>query len=244
MSRIAYVNGRYRPLARRHRPYRGPRLSVFRRRLRGLRGEGRAHGRRAPPHGAARAFAGRAAHRDADVAGGARHGDARDHRAATASATASSTCRSPAAWRGATTPSRRRDGAERRGHRAHARSFGQRGAGSERHRRRHRAGQPLGPRRHQVGGAVAQCARQADGPRAGRARGLVRGSGRQCHRGLVQQRLDRDPGRQGGHPCRRQRHPARHHPGRPDRGDCARRAWPSRSGRSRSRRPMPPARPS
>ena len=52
MSRIAYVNGRYLPHRDASGPRRGSRLPVRRRRLRGLRGEGRPPGRRAPPHGA------------------------------------------------------------------------------------------------------------------------------------------------------------------------------------------------
>ena len=48
-----------------------------------------------------------AAHRHADVAGGARRGAARGRRGATACARASSICRSPAAWRAATTRFRR-----------------------------------------------------------------------------------------------------------------------------------------
>ena len=55
-----------------------------------------------------------------------------------------------------------------------------------------RAGQPMGPRRHQVDRAAAECAGEADRARAGRPRGLVRRCGRDRHRGLVVQCLDRD----------------------------------------------------
>ena len=101
MSRIAYVNGRYLPRAQADGLDRGPRLSVRRRRLRSLRGAGRAPGRRAPPHGAARPLARRTAHRAADVAGRARASCCAKPCGATACATASSICRSPAASRGA-----------------------------------------------------------------------------------------------------------------------------------------------
>ena len=71
-----------RPLSCRTRArrgaHRGPRLSVRRRRLRGLRGAGRAAGRRAPPHGPAGALARRTADRDADAARRARRRAARD----------------------------------------------------------------------------------------------------------------------------------------------------------------------
>ena len=58
-------------------PYRGSRLSVLGRRVRSLRGQGRAPDRRAPPYGAARALARRVADRDADAAFGAERGAAR-----------------------------------------------------------------------------------------------------------------------------------------------------------------------
>ena len=68
MSRIAYVNGRYLPHARRHGPCRGPRLSIRRRRLRSLRGEGGALDRRARAISTGSTLAGRTAHRMADEA--------------------------------------------------------------------------------------------------------------------------------------------------------------------------------
>ena len=152
MSRIAYVNGRYLPLARRHGACRGPRLPVRRRRLRGLRGEGRAAGRRAPPYGAAAALARRTAHRRCRCRWRRSASCCARPCAATACATASSICRSPAAWRGATMPfrpparapsvvvtARSLDAAQQRAHRRRG------------HRGHHRAGQPLGAGRHQVG---------------------------------------------------------------------------------------------
>ena len=108
MSRIAYVNGRYVPHRDAMRPCRGPRLSVRRRRLRGLRGAGRPPRRRAPPHGPAGALArANCASRMPMPRSGARRRAARDRARATACATASSICRSPAASRGATMPFRR-----------------------------------------------------------------------------------------------------------------------------------------
>ncbi len=71
------------------------------------------------------------------------------------------------------------------------------------HRRHHAAGQPLGAGRHQGGGAVAQRAGQAGGTRQGRQGSVVRGPGRACHGRIIEQRLDRDQGRQGGHPAGR-----------------------------------------
>ena len=54
------------------------------------------------------------------------------------------------------------------------RSRRSRADGGRRRRGHHRAGQPLGARRHQVGLAAAERARQAGGARAGRQRSLVR----------------------------------------------------------------------
>ena len=72
MSRIAYVNGRYLPFrdAKVHVEDRG--YQFARRRVRSLRGAGRAADRRAAPSGAARALARRIAHPHADVARRAR----------------------------------------------------------------------------------------------------------------------------------------------------------------------------
>ncbi len=68
MARIAYVNGRYRPLADRRDRARGPRLPVRRRRLRGDQGAGRPAARPRAPSGPARALARGARDRAADVA--------------------------------------------------------------------------------------------------------------------------------------------------------------------------------
>ena len=175
MSRIAYVNGRYLPLARArvHIEDRGYQFADGVYEVCEVRG-GTA-GRRAPPPRAAGALAVGAAHRHADAAARRSASCCARWCAATASAGASSICRSPAAWRGATMPSRRPARAPAlvvtaRNHRLRQRREERR----RRRRRDHGAGQPLGARRHQVGVAAAQCARQADGARAGRPRGLVR----------------------------------------------------------------------
>ena len=81
------------------------------------------------------------------------------------------------------------------GHRGHGqphRSGQDRAPCRGRDRRRDGAGQSMGPRRHQVDRAAAECAGEADRARAGRPRGLVRGCGRDGHRGLVVECLDRD----------------------------------------------------
>ena len=64
--------------------------------------------------------------------------------------------------------------AEHRRHRPQSRPRRRREDGRRRRRRHLGAGQPLGARRHQVGVAAAQRAGQAGGARAGRPRGLVR----------------------------------------------------------------------
>ena len=89
----------------------------------------------------------------------------------------------------------------------------------------HRAGEPLGPLRHQDGGPAAQCPGQAGGPGGRRRRGLVRRRPGLRHRGRVVQRLDR---RRRGACCA---------PATPTPTSCA--ASPARpcSRSSRARRP-------
>ena len=196
-----------RPLpavARRHGPCRGSRLSVLRRRLRGLRGEGRAHGRRAPAHGAARALA------SANCASPCR---CRRRRSASSCARPSARNRvsNGIVYLQITRGVARRDHAfPPAGHGAGvvvtARSLD--GAGNEAMADKGIAVVTVpdnrwAPRRHQVDLAAAQRAGQAGGARAGRARGLVRGPGRARDRRLLQQCLDRDRRREGGHPRRR-----------------------------------------
>ncbi len=101
MSRIAYVNGRYLPRAQAQVSIEDRGYPVRRRRLRSLRGAGRAPDRRAPPHGAARSLAQRTAHRAADDAGRACRRPARDHRAQPRARRHRLCRRSPAAWRAA-----------------------------------------------------------------------------------------------------------------------------------------------
>ena len=62
--------------------------------------------------------------------------------------------------------------------------------------------------------------------------------------GLVEQCLDRHQRREGGHPAGRSRHPAGHHPDRLARRHQGPGAEARGTRRSRSRRPMPRARPS
>ena len=64
----------------------------------------------------------------------------------------------------------------------------------------HRAGKPLGPRRHQDGRPAAQRAGQAEGQARRRPRSLVRRSRRHGQGGRFHQCLDRHQGRQAGHP--------------------------------------------
>ncbi len=134
--------------------------------------------------------------------------------AATASPTASSICRSPAASRGAIMPFRRPATPPAIVVTARRLDRGQRRApGADGHRRHHRAGEPLGAGRHQVGRAAAQRARQAGRARAGRPRGLVRRPRRLRHRGRRRRNawiVTRDG--ELRHPPGRPRHPARHHP--------------------------------
>ncbi len=218
MSRIAYVNGRYLPHRAGRGPYRGPRLSVRRRRLRGLRGAGRAPDRPAPAHGAAGALARRAAHPLPMPLNGAAVVYGVKPSRAIACATASSICRSPAASRGATTRFRRpapgRPSWSPRRRSILQRPRSDRGEGIAVITR---AGQPLAARRHQVGVAAAERARQAGGARAGRAEAWFVDGTAPSPKALVQC-LDRHPRRQGGHPAGRPRHPARHHAHRGARG--------------------------
>ena len=241
MSRIAYVNGRYRAARPGKGRCRGSRLSVRRRRLRGLRGEGRPPGRRAPPHGAARALAQRTAHRTADVASRAGRRAARD---------------------GAAQPGARR-------HRLSAghprRCAARPSVSAPRHTPvagRHRAQQSIStvssrwpptasrssPCRTTAGRASTSsrslCCRTCwpSRRRASRAPARPGSSTRRTrHRRLVVERLDRHPRRQGGHASARRRHPARHHPHGRARHDQAQ-GLNSRSAPSRSRRPMRRAR--
>ena len=240
MSRIAYVNGRYLPLAQASVQRRGPRLSVLRRRLRGLRGEGRPADRRAPPHGAARrARSPNCASRMPMSRGRARRRAARDGARATACATASSICRSRAAWRGAIMPFRRPARAPSLVVTARSIDLG---AGREAwpptaspsSRCRTTAGRASTSSRSSLLPNVL--AKQAAREQGAREAWFVDADGRVTE-GSSSQCLDRHARRQGGHPAGRPRHPARHHPhggARRDRGAGARR---SRSAPSRSRRP-------
>ena len=214
MSRIAYVNGRYLPHARRDGSHRGPRLSVRRRRLRSLRGAGRAAGRRAASHGAARALAWRTAHR-------------------------ACRCR----WRRCSVVLREtvrrnrvRDGivylqvtrgVARRDHRVSAAPARRQSlvvtARSQRSARASSDAAAEGiavitvPEIRwarvdiKIGRPAAERAGQAGGARAGRARGLVRRRAGLRHRRRIVECLDRQPRRHAGHAAARPRHPARHH---------------------------------
>ena len=175
MSRIAYVNGRYLPLAHAQRQRRGPRLSILRRRLRSLRGEGRPPDRRAPAHRAAAAFAVGASHRHADDAGSAR-------RRCCARWSRRNRVRWGIVYLQITRGVARRDHAfpppgtrpslvvtARNLDLADAEKLAADGVAVD-----HGAGEPLGAGRHQIGVAAAQRAGQAGGARAGRPRGLVR----------------------------------------------------------------------
>ena len=184
-------------------PHRGSRLPVLRRRLRGLRGEGRPHDRRAPPHGAPasarstscasrvpmspaalgvvmRETVRRNRVRDGIVYLQVTRGVARRDHAFPPPGTLPSVV---VTARSSTPPATSGGGRRRRGH--------------------HRSRQPLGARRHQDDLAAAQRARQAGGPRAGRQGSLVRGPGRPGHRRLIEQCLDRHHGRKGGDPAGR-----------------------------------------
>ncbi len=129
--------------------------------------------------------------------------------AATACATASSTCRSPAASRGATTPSRR-PARGRASWSPSARSTAPREARADAGRRRdHHAGEPLGAVRHQDRRPAAQRAGQAEGARGGRGRGLVRRrmgfvtEGASSNAWIVDARRTLAPGDTSQHPARR-----------------------------------------
>ena len=239
MSRIAYVNGRYRAASRRRGPCRGPRLPVRRRRLRGLRGEGRPAGRRAPPHGAAAALA------RANCASRCRC------RRSALSVVLHETVRRNRVRDGIVYLQITR-GVARRDH-----AFPPPGTRAE--HRRHRAQ----PRSGAAARAIAAdgiavitvpdnrwarvdiksvsllpnvLAKQAAREQGAREAWFVDADGLR-HRRLVVQRLDRHARRRGGHAPGRPRHPARHHPHRAC-STCSRRTGSSsRSGRSRSPRP-------
>ena len=85
---------------------------------------------------------------------------------------------------------------------------------------------------------------EAGGARAGRARGLAGRRARPHHRRRLVECLDRQPRRQSRHPPARTRHPAGHHALGRDRRHQGARARRSRSAPSRSRRPTPRAKPS
>ena len=196
---------------------RGPRLSVRRRRLRSVRGEGRPAGRRAPAHatGSQRSLANCASPCRCRATRSAR-GAARDRAAQPGARRHRLSADHAAAWRAATMRFRRPARAPSIVVTARScRPRPRREARRRRHRGHHGAGQPLGARRHQVGVAAAQRAGQAGGARAGRPRGLVRRRGGLRHRGLLVQRLDRDAAT------------ARWSPGRPTTASCA--ASPARS---------------
>ena len=226
MSRIAYVNGRYLPHAHAAVACRGPRLSVRRRRLRSLRGAGRAPGRRAPPYGPARALARRTAHRACRCRARARRRDARD---------------------GAAQPRARR-------HRlsaGHARRGAARSCLSRRRARRRRSSSPRAAtisarleQRAAEGIAVDHRARISAGTASTSNRSrccrTCWPSRRRASRGAQEAWfVDADGhvtegassnawivtrGRHAGHAAARQRHPARHHPHGRDRGAPRRRA--------------------
>ena len=203
MSRIAYVNGRYVPHRRRRGPYRGPRLPVRRRRLRGLRGQGRAAGRRAPPHRAAasaRCSELRIAHADVAAPRSAWCCARRCARNRVRDGIVYLQVTRGVARRDHAFPPRRH-AAERRGHReaasTRAKAEAMRGRGRRGH---HGAGQPLGARRHQVG---RRCCPTCSPSRRRASRAPSEAwfvdERRLRHRRLVVQRLDRHPRRQGGH---------------------------------------------
>ena len=230
------------------RPCRGPRLSVRRRRLRSLRGEGRPPGRRAPPHGAAAALARRTAHRHADVA--ARRSSVVLHevvRRNRVALTASSICRS-------------RRGVARRDHafppRRHAPSVVVTARKLEPAAQREASPATASPSSRvpdnrwarvdiKSVGAAAQRAGQAGGARAGRPRGLVRRRGRLRHRRLVVATPGSSP-RDGKVVTRQADHGILRGITRTVRArrDRRRRGSSSRSAPSRSRRPTRRARPS
>ena len=166
-----------RPLpadAQRHGPRRGSRLSVRRRRLRSLRGEGRAPDRRAAPPGAAAALARRIAHPRADVAAALG--------VVLREVVARNRVRYGIVYLQMTRGVARRDHAFPAPDVAPSlvvtarRSTGARNEAlaGERHRGHQRAGQSLGPRRHQDDRAAAERAGAAGRHRRGRARRLVR----------------------------------------------------------------------
>ena len=204
-------------------------------------------GRRAPPHGAARSARSRElriAH--ADVARGARRRAARDGRGATACATASSICRSPAASRGAiiafppagTPPSvvvTARSSIS-------ARLEQMAGEG---HRRRSPCRTTAGQRVDIKSVALLPnvLAKQAAREQGAREAWFVDAHGRVTEGASSNAWIVTRDGKVVTRPLG-SRHSARHHPhgrARRDRGARARR---SRSARSRSRRPMRRARPS
>ena len=86
------------------------------------------------------------------------------------------------------------------------------GAGARRNKGHFPVGHPMEKAGHQDHQPFAQCARQAAGQGRRRLRGLAGGRAGFCHRGLVEQRLDR--GRRGrlGHPSRGLGDSRRNHP--------------------------------
>src|SRR5579884_1789726 len=177
-----------------------------------MRGARRATRRRAAPHGPPCAFARRTQNRAADVDGGAVARDARDgapqprerrHRL----------CSGHPGRRAPRFPlSRARRKTVRRRPCAKQRPDAARGHGERGDRRRHHAGHPLGPGRHQVDRASAQCARQAGRARGRRMGSLARRRGRTRDRGRILERLDRVGRGNADHAPAGYRHSSRHYP--------------------------------
>ena len=193
MSRIAYVNGRYLPrhAATVHIEDRGYQFSDGVYEVCEVRGgrlvDERLHIARLD------ALARRTAHRHADVDCRARCGHARNRAPQPRARRHRLSADHPRRGAARSRLSAARHGAERGGDCPQSRFRRQRENGGGRHRGHHGAGQPLGARRHQVGVAPAQRARQAGRPRTGREGGLVRGPCREGNGGILDQCLDRHP---------------------------------------------------